>query len=98
MSAEHPVLTAFRSLFPEAQSPSTAVPVAGHFVFVLDIDNPKPVHLAQFSEAQGNFESDGGWFETHEVDLWAYVPNAQQEMQRRGTEPIDDSHQCNRSS
>lgn len=91
----HLRLTAFHSLFPAACSPSSALPAEGHDVFVLDIDNARPVHLAQFTAEHGNFESDGGWFETPEVALWAYVPNSEQERQRSAGAVGHDSHQRN---
>jgi hypothetical protein len=79
---------AFLKLFPDAESPKRIVPVDGHQVFVLDPRrNTKFVHLAKYNKTGDHFESDNGWFERDEVELWAYVPNIAEEAQRRiGTE------------
>ena len=73
---------AFLKLFPDAKDTTKALPVAGHPVFVLDVHSSKHVHLATYSEDHKNFESDGGWFERIEVELWAYVPSLEHEKLR----------------
>lgn len=74
---------AFMLLFPDAQDPSRVRPVMGHQVYVLDTNrNNDFVHLAVYGPHK-NFESDGGWFETNEIELWAYVPNRGNESKRR---------------
>lgn len=66
---------AFLTLFPEARDPWSEVPVPGHNVFVLDTDGSSAfVHVAQWCPENKCFDSDGGWFERVEVELWAYVP------------------------
>lgn len=66
---------AFLTLFPEARDPWSEQPVPGHDVFVLDTDGSNAfVHVAQWCPETKCFDSDGGWFERVEVELWAYVP------------------------
>lgn len=74
---------AFRLLFPTYQDPAKATPIPGHDVYVLDLDqHTKFVHVAQYSAAPGNFESNGGWFEPGEIEYWCYVPNIENEGKR----------------
>lgn len=66
---------AFLTLFPGARDPWSEQPVPGHDVFVLDTDGSNAfVHVAQWCPETLSFDSDGGWFERVEVELWAYVP------------------------
>ena len=75
---------AFLALFPDAESPSRIVPVDDMDVFLFDPNRTNQfVHLGRYSKAHDNFESDTGWFERDEIELWAYVPNITNEARRR---------------
>lgn len=81
---EERTLEAFRTLFPGSRSPSEMCPHPGHDVYLLDASNStRPVHVARYSAQFENFEADCGWYEPHEVTLWAYCPNLRQEEQRK---------------
>jgi hypothetical protein len=89
---EHPMAVAFKLLFPDAKSPLVELPVAGHDVFVLDIDRNKEfIHNARYSAEHQNFESDDAWFELPEVYLWAYAPNIKRSNERVALEKLKSS-------
>lgn len=74
----------FLALFSDAHDPRKVLPVQGHAVFILDANRVRQfVHVAKYCGENKNFESDGGWFETTEIDLWSYVPCAENEAERR---------------